>query len=188
MWIEGGGLAVQEHGVLRQRPRVAHPLVDISSLNKLPVTDFGEQYRQAFASLGRPLRRRDGTPQKELLAAEKQLGLRVPAALREYFRVAGRADDMNCAHERLLRPADWSIESRKLVFMVENQGVFPYGIPAGPRPLGDDPPVFVGEDDEPERWYKINGRCSDFLLLMLHVQAAYGGAMPYHNTARVRGA
>jgi pimeloyl-ACP methyl ester carboxylesterase len=150
------------------------------------VTDFGEQYRQAFASLGRPLRRRDGIPQKELLAAEKQLGLRVPAALREYYRVAGRADDFNCAHERLLRPADWSIESRKLVFMMENQGVFPYGIPAGPQPSGDDPPVLVGEDDEPERLYKINGRCSAFLLLMLHVQAAYGGAMPCSNEAQVR--
>jgi hypothetical protein len=76
----------------------------------------------------------------------------------------------------LLRPADWGIESRKLVFMMENQGVFPYGIPAGPQPLGDDPPVFVGEDDEPDRWYKINGRCSAFLLLMLHAQAAYGEA------------
>ncbi len=150
------------------------------------MADFGEQYRQAFASLGRPLRRRDGIPQKELLAAEKRLGLRVPAALRQYYRVAGRADDFNRAHERLLRPADWSIESRKLVFMVENQGVFPYGIPAGPQPSGDDPPVFVGEDDEPERWYKVNGRCSAFLLVMLHAQAAYGEAMLYHNTAQVR--
>jgi pimeloyl-ACP methyl ester carboxylesterase len=149
------------------------------------VTDFGEQYRQAFASLGRPLRRRDGIPQKELLAAEKQLGLRVPAALREYYRVAGRVDAFNCAHERLLRPSDWTIQSRNLVFMVENQGVLFYGTPAGPQPLDDDPPVFMAYDDEPIRWYKLYGRCSASLLVMLHVQAAYGGAMPYGGTAQV---
>jgi len=149
------------------------------------VEDFGEQYRQAFASLGRRLRRRDGIPQRELLAAEKQLGLRLPAALHEYYRVAGRVDDFNCAHDRLLRPADWSIESRKLAFMVENQAVLFYGIPTGPQPLGDDPPVFWGYNDEPIRWYKANSRCSSFLLVMLHVQAAYGGAMRYCNTARV---
>jgi len=150
------------------------------------MTAFDEQYGQAFASLGRPLRRRDGTSQKELLTAEKQLGLRIPAALRDYYRVAGRVDDFNCAHNRLLRPADWTIQSRKLVFMVANQAVLLYGTPASPQPLGEDPPVFVGENDEPIRWYKVNEQCSAFLLLMLHVQAAYGGAMPHNNTAQVR--
>jgi pimeloyl-ACP methyl ester carboxylesterase len=150
------------------------------------VTDFGEQYRQVFASLGRPLRRRDGMPQKDLLAAERQLGLRVPAALREYYRVAGHADDFNCSHDRLVRPSNWTIESRKLVFMVENQAVLLYGTPAGPQPLDDDPPVFMGYNDEPIQWYKANSRCSDFLLVMLHLQAAYGGAMPYGGTAQGR--
>jgi hypothetical protein len=59
------------------------------------VLEVAQQYRHAFASLGRPLRRRDGIPQKEILAAEKHLGLRVPTAVREYYRVAGRADDFN---------------------------------------------------------------------------------------------
>jgi pimeloyl-ACP methyl ester carboxylesterase len=150
------------------------------------VTDFVEEYRQAFNLLGRRLRHRDEIPHKELLAAEKQLGLRLPAALREYYRVAGRADDFNRAHDRLLRPADCTIESRKLVFMVENQAVILYGIPAGPQPIGDDPPVFMGYNDEPIRWYKVNGRCSAFLLVMLHVQAAFGGAMPNCASAQVR--
>jgi pimeloyl-ACP methyl ester carboxylesterase len=150
------------------------------------VADFGEQYRQAFASLGRRLGHRDGMPARDVCAAERRLGVGVPAALREYYRVAGRADDFNRAHEQLLRPADWSVESGKLVFMTENQGVYLYGTPARPPPLGHDPAVFMAENDEPVRWHKLNERCSAFLLLMLHVQAAYGGAMPYSGTGRVR--
>jgi hypothetical protein len=71
-------------------------------VEELLMADFGEQYRQVFAYLGRPLRRQDGIPEKEVLVAEKQLGLRVPVALRDYYRVAGRADDFNCAHDRLV--------------------------------------------------------------------------------------
>jgi hypothetical protein len=157
----------------------------LRSVEEFLMTDFSEQYRQVFASLGRPLRRQDGIPKKELFTAEKQLGLRLPAVLREYYQVAGRADDFNCAHDRLLRPEAWTMESHKMVFMVENQAVLFYGIPADPKPLRDDPPVFMGYNDEPIRWYKVNGRCSDFLLVMLHVQAAFGGAMPYRSTAQV---
>jgi hypothetical protein len=87
------------------------------------VIGFTEQYRHAFMSLERPLRTRDGTPRKEILSAEKRLVLRAPTALREYCRVAGRADDFNCAHDRLLPPSDWRLESRRLVFMDENQAV-----------------------------------------------------------------
>jgi pimeloyl-ACP methyl ester carboxylesterase len=69
--------------------------------------------------------------------------------------------------------------------VVEHQAVVFYGIPAGPLPVGYDPPVFWRYNDEPIRWYKADSRCSAFLLVMLHVQAAYGEAMPYNNTARV---
>jgi hypothetical protein len=149
------------------------------------MVEFADKYRQVFASLGRPLRRRDGTPQKEIVAAEKQLGLHAPTALRDYYRVAGRATDFNCAHDRLLPPASWCIETRKLVFLEENQAVVLYGTVAGLEP-GDDPPAFMGANDDPIRWRKVNGRCSDFLLVMLHWEAAFGGAMPHHGTVPVR--
>jgi hypothetical protein len=126
--------------------------------------EFVAQYRQAFASLGRPLRRRDGTPRSELHAAARELGLRVPRALRDYYLVAGRAEDFNCAHNSLLQPRDWSIESRKLVFLQENQAVVLYGTVAGSEPE-DDPPAFMGANDDPIRWYQVNGQCSVFLLV-----------------------
>jgi hypothetical protein len=148
------------------------------------VVPFGERYGRAFASLGRSLRRQDRTPQKELVAAEKQLGLRVPAALREYYLVAGRANDFNCAHDRLLPPVDWYIEARKLIFMEENQAVVLYGTAAGSQPE-DDPAVLMGANDDPIRWYKVNGQCSVFLLVTLHWAAAFSGAMPHGGTAQV---
>jgi len=89
-------------------------------------------------------------------------------------------------------PANWTVKSRKLVFMVENQGCCLYGTPAGSQPSGDDPSVFMaendfmGETDDPIPWSRIKGRCSDFLLVMLHHQAAYFGAMPYGATAQAR--
>jgi hypothetical protein len=147
--------------------------------------EFAEQYRRAFASLERPLRRRDGTPRKEIFAAEKSLDLHVPAALREYYLVAGRADDFNRLHDRLLPPSDWRVENQRLVFMEENQAVVLYGTIAGPE-AGDDPPAFMGVNDDPIRWFKVNGQCSVFLQVMLHWEAAFGGALPHVGTARVR--
>jgi hypothetical protein len=149
------------------------------------MADFGEMYRQAFAALGRPLRRRDGIPQKDLQAAEKQLDLRLPVALREYYRVAGGANDFNCAHDRLLSPGDMTIASRKLVFMAENQAVVLYATPAS-LDLLDDPPAYMATNDDPIRWHKVNEKCSVFLLVMLHWEASFGAAMPHVRAAIVK--
>lgn len=145
---------------------------------------FEGRYRRAFSSLGRPLGRRDATPYGELLAVEKALGVRVPLALHEYYRVAGRANDFNCAHDRLLAPTDWSIDSRKLIFMEENQAVVLYGTIASSESEAD-PPAFMGMNDETGTWSKVNAECSTFLVTTLHWQAAFGGAMPYCGSAEV---
>lgn len=149
------------------------------------VAEFSERYRDAFASLGRPLRRGDATPEKQIAAAEKRLGLRVPKALRDYYRVAGRAAKLHSAHDRMLPPAQWSVEARRLIFMEENQAVVLYGTTVG-READDDPAAFMCANDEPVRWYKVNERTSVFLVVMLHWQAAFSGAMPHDGTAKVR--
>jgi hypothetical protein len=149
------------------------------------MTHFGDEYRQAYASLGRPLRRQDGVPHEELLAAEKRLGVYLPIALCEYYRVAGRAKDFNCVYDRLLSPKDLAVQEHKLVFMEENQAVVLYSTPASQDP-GEDPPVFMAANDDECRWDKVNGKCSVFLLVMLHWEAAFGGAMPFGGTAKVK--
>ena len=109
------------------------------------------------------------------------MGFPVPAALRQYYQVAGRARDFNCAHECLLAPSDWYIQGRKLVFMEGHQQVVVYGTVAG---SGIDPPVKMGQEDEPVRC-KVNQNCSVFLLVILHWQATFGQAMPHTGVAQI---
>jgi hypothetical protein len=69
--------------------------------------------------------------------------------------------------------------------MQENQAVVLYGCSTTLEPE-DDPPAFMGTNDEPVRWHKVNAKSSIFLLVMLHWQAAFGGAMPYGRSAKVK--
>ena len=139
---------------------------------------FREQYRQAFDRLHHPLTARDGIPEATLLAAEKKLGLRLPAALRDYYLIAGRERVLNHVFNRLWAPGDWELHKRKLIFMEENQRVVGWGVTASSRPAGD-PAVFqaAAVRGALDNWYQEHRRCSVFLTVMLHWQAAFGGGM-----------
>lgn len=148
-----------------------------------PSLAFVQKYREAYASLGRTLSPQDATPEEEILAAERRLGIRTPLALRDYYRVAGQARDFNSAHDRLLPPKEWAIESKRLVFMEENQAVVLYGAKLKTEQV--DPPAFMADSSDVGQWFKVNGKCSVFLLVMLLWESAYGGALPHCGTARV---
>jgi hypothetical protein len=68
--------------------------------------------------------------------------------------------------------------------MEENQAVVLWGTDAATGPT-DDPPAFQATNDEPLDWEVVNERCSVFLIVMLHWEAAFGGAMPIAGTAIV---
>lgn len=141
-------------------------------------------YRSAFKTLGRRLGPEDAIPETEILAAENRLGVRLPKSLADFHRVAGGADDYNAIHNRLLPPADIALESGKLVFIVENQGVVLWGTDAGAEPA-KDPPAHQATNADPLIWEPVNDRCSAFLLVMLHWAATFAGAMPRARTATV---
>lgn len=143
-------------------------------------------YRQVFETLGRRLNSEDGVPEVELLEAERRLGLRLPKALADFYRAAGRADDYTSVFNRLLPPGELAMESDKLVFLVENQAVVLWGTNAGSEPT-DDPACYQATNGEPLVWEGVNERCSIFLLVMLHWEAAFAGAMPNASTAAVDG-
>ena len=134
------------------------------------------KYLQAIEELARSLTFEDGTPAPEVAAGEHRLGIRLPSALREYYLIAGRFDQLNRAHNQLYAPSDWFADAGKLVFMEENQAVVFWGVPATDE-IDDDPPVLQGVNisDQPIDWYPEHGCCSEFLLLMLHWQACCGG-------------
>ncbi len=106
-----------------------------------------ERYKEILRRvLERDLIEADGTPEDALAQAESRLGLRLPVALREYFLLAGSADDANRMHNMLFRPDEFVVEDGYLVFMEENQAVVHWGIPVD----------HLGEPD-PDVWQRVNG-------------------------------
>jgi hypothetical protein len=140
------------------------------------MVSFVERLKSTFATLVGALTPEDGQPEASISVAEARLGLRLPAVLREYYLRAGRFDRFNCAHNQLVRPEEWSVDRGKLVFLEENQCVVFWGVDAGTLPE-DDPPVYQGENvrGRPTEWYLEHKRCSEFLIVMLHLQAVWAG-------------
>ena len=138
--------------------------------------EFAERLKSTFATLVRPLMPEDGQTEASISVAEASLGLRLPAVLREYYLLAGRFDRFNRAHNQLRRPEEWSVDGGKLVFLEENQCVVFWGVEAGTSP-DDDPPVYQAENvrGRPTEWYLEHKRCSEFLIVMLHLQAVWAG-------------
>lgn len=89
-----------------------------------------------------PLTDADGVDDAELDAAEARLGLRLPAALREAYRLFGRREDLTANQDRLLPPDELSVEHGMLVFREENQWVARWGVPVEDLER-DDPRVVV---------------------------------------------
>jgi hypothetical protein len=135
---------------------------------------FKKYYRAMYRTFGHPLTERTALSSKVLAAAQKRLGVRIPAALRDYYLLAGRERRFNACHDRLLAPAEWSVDKKRLIFMEENQKVVWWGVSTR-NPDSDDPPVSQGVNDEPITWHPEHRKCSVFLAVMLHYQAVSGG-------------
>ena len=137
---------------------------------------FAERLASVLELLVCPLTAADGESEASILKAEVRLGVRLPAVLREYYLLAGRLDRFNRAHNRLLRPEEWTVDVGKLVFLEENQCVVFWGVEAVTSPI-DDPSVYHGQKvrGRPTDWYLEHESCSEFLLVMLHLQAVWGG-------------
>jgi hypothetical protein len=98
---------------------------------------------RGFAATWRsPLADGDGWTDADLDAAEVRLGLRLPAAFREAYRLFGQRADLTSVQETLLSPADLEVEDGTLVFRVENQAVVLWGILVTALDQ-DDPPVML---------------------------------------------
>ncbi|WP_460110891.1 SMI1/KNR4 family protein [Streptomyces sp. YKOK-J1] len=106
----------------------------------------------AGAALGRD----DGWTEADIEAAERRLGLRLPAALREAYALFGLRRDLTSNHDVLLGPAELYVDDAKeaLVFRHENQGASSWGILLDSLP-DDDPAVAIRldlADKGAERW------------------------------------
>jgi hypothetical protein len=131
-------------------------------------------YRSGLLRIfGRPLSPRDATPEARLRRAEKRLGFSLPAALRDYLRLAGQAKE-NREHNWLLSPEALVVEDGYLVFMEENQSVVDWGIP---RALARkaDPTVWQRVNGDAPKWYSEKMCFSEFILANLAWQRGVEG-------------
>ncbi|MFD8599331.1 SMI1/KNR4 family protein [Kitasatospora sp. NPDC059646] len=108
------------------------------------------EFLHAFAAAWTtPLTDADGVPDGELERAQARLGLRFPAALREFYTLLGTRTDLTENQDPLLPPGEVFVHDEfggVLVFRAENQGCAYWGVRL--EDLGrDDPPVFVQSRD-----------------------------------------
>lgn len=94
----------------------------------------------------RPIGAHDGYTDADLDAAEARLGVRLPAAVREAYRMFGRRDDLTSANGTLLSPSrlDYDETRQLLVFRAAHQGLEYYAVSLA-DPYREDPPVFRSE-------------------------------------------
>jgi hypothetical protein len=115
-----------------------------------PDRERARGFLRAFAAAWTtPLADGDGVPAGELERAEERLGLRLPAALREFYALLGTRMDLTESQDPLLAPDEVFVHDEfggVLVFCAENQGCAYWGVRL--EDLGrDDPPVFVQSRD-----------------------------------------
>jgi hypothetical protein len=138
------------------------------------MASFKQYYRAIYRTFGYPLTERTALAAEVLAAASQRLGVQVPAALRDYYLVAGRERRFSANLHRVLPPSEWALDKQRLIFMEENQAALWWGVSTR-NPDSDDPPVSQGVNDEPITWAPEHRRCSVFLAVMLHYNAVSGG-------------
>jgi hypothetical protein len=126
---------------------------------------FKRYYRDRFREIfGSPPRPSDGLGGEAVRAELDRVGLVIPAALSDYYSVAGR-HWINENHNRLRSITNLEWLDDKLVFMEENQCVAFWGIQSTDL-RRSDPVVWQGVNGEPIEWFAEDYRLSQFLMAM----------------------
>jgi hypothetical protein len=154
-------------------PNVITALVNEIALSETCNMSFQEHYRELFATFGYSLSKSAATSPAALDKKAMSLGVALPAALRDYYLVAGREKRFNQSFQRLLPPSEWTVDRKRLVFMEENQAVVLWGVSL--NSAAEDPVVWQRINDDESPWQRECRRCSEFLAVMLHLNAVSGG-------------
>ena len=99
-----------------------------------------------------PIEPQDGWTRADLAVTEEQLCVRLPEAVKEALSLFGKRPDLTSNQDRLLTPAELSVDGEVLVFRDENQSVAAWGAALD----GDDDPEVLIKldlvDKSEERW------------------------------------
>ncbi|MFD8706044.1 SMI1/KNR4 family protein [Kitasatospora sp. NPDC059648] len=117
---------------------------------------------------GEPLTSQDGFTDAELDAAEQRLGLRLPVAVREAYRLFGRRADLTSSQDVLLTPDELHVLDGALVYRTENQGCAHWGVLLDDLAQEDPPTVARPDlaDKSQEHWEPWEERFSTAAAVM----------------------
>ena len=92
----------------------------------------------------------DGWDDATIEAAEARLGLRLPNPLRNFYLAYGRRRDLTQTQNPLLNPDELVVRADTLIFWIENQAVWYWGMPC--KSLEEDDPPVVNTESGPSGW------------------------------------
>src|SRR5258708_23142597 len=115
--------------------------------------------------LKRGVEKNDGCVEKEIAKAEKGLGVRIPKAIREYYRIVGNNNDLNKYHNYFYDLKELVIDDEYLLFMDENQCVVSWGIKVSD--INDEnPEIWQRNNTEPVQWHSEEMAFTEFIQKM----------------------
>lgn len=118
--------------------------------------------------VGRTLTLQDGFPETELISTEQQLDFSLPPTLKDFYREVGNQEILASSFQRFIKPKDWKINQRKIVFLEENQSVCYWATDAQQK-------VYQTTDLDAPEWHEEPVGLSEFLRVIMYYQAAQGG-------------
>lgn len=130
---------------------------------------FSEEATDLVTSVFGPLSPAHRVSDKIIAAAEKRLGVTLPAALGDYYRLAGKHKLVSDGMNHLRKPSELELSDGALVFQDDNQGVFSSGVLV-PDLGEEDPPARERNHGERE-WRLAATRLSRYLLVTFCWQA-----------------
>ena len=137
--------------------------------------DWSEQSPH-IRSLYRPWQPGDGYDEAILQAAEARLGMRLPPQLRIFYLTWGRRFLSTLLPELLLEPHELLVKGETLIFCVENQSVFSWGV-RHEALAEDDPSVMVSWAWPDLNWTPSHAHLSALLDDLTYLYAFSGGAL-----------
>jgi hypothetical protein len=130
-----------------------------------------------------PIRDGDGCTAEEVAAVEERLGLRLPASLAAFYRLAGWRRDLTSRQDTLITVNSLMVEDGALIYRIEAEGIATWGVRV--RDLGlADPPVVLGfRDGSP--WRPFLGCFSLAAVEIVMSEAVGPGAEGRHDNRQL---
>jgi hypothetical protein len=125
-----------------------------------------------------------GVPRALVDAAEHRLGVRLPAALREWYERYGRLDVVWSPQDRLVAPERLTIEQGFLAVCIECQDVVRWGIRSSDL-ASDDPPVVLHQEDRRAELLEEASSTSAFGLLFAAMNTKWSEKPMYRANGQI---